>query len=312
MRRAVPVPEVGRVEPRRDQAVDLLRRLAAGIGAVGGQGEAPRRPEAGDEPLVGRHHGEDVPERAVDGAIEEQLVDLGHPGLHGHHPLVGEPAPDQAVELPGEQQAGRSLFQGLHQVDHDQVEALGGLLEIGAGVLVQQAGARVVKGAAVHLGQVDLALRHHLVVDVHHEAVGDGRVAEDFPDRGSLPAADDHGAAGVGMGQEPGLDQDLVVDELVGLARLDPPVQDQDLPVGMRLHDLHELELGLAGGDGAGDGVHVAFDGRGGLEEPLVLQGPGHQLTATGLCGIGALACRKIPLWTSTTDARSAPSCSMR
>src|SRR6266566_6160111 len=49
----------------------------------------------------------------------------------------------------------------------------------------------------------------------------------------------------------------------------------------MGLEDLHELELGLAGGDGAGNGVHVAFDGRRALEEPLVLQGTAHPPTIT-------------------------------
>ena len=117
-------------------------------------------------------------------------------------PLVGQPVTDQGVELLGEEQAGRPFLQGLHEVDDDEVEALGGLLEIGPGVLVQQPGPGVVEGPLVHLGQVLLALLDHLAVDVHHEAVGDRLVAEDLPDRGAFAPADDHGLLGPGVGQE--------------------------------------------------------------------------------------------------------------
>ena len=132
------------------------------------------------------------------------------------------------------------------------------------------------------------------------------------------------------MRQEARLDQESVVDELVVLARLDAAVENQNLAVGVGLEDLHELELGPAGGDGAGDGVHVAFDRRGALEEPLVLRGTADPPTGTlatgilatgilatgilapaGLWGMGA-AWRKMPRWSSTTEAREAPSCSIR
>jgi hypothetical protein len=123
----------------------------------------------------------------------------------------------------------------------------------------------------VHLRQVLLALLDHLAVDVHHQAVGDRLVAEDLPHGGAFTPADDHGLLRPRMGQEPRVHQGLVVDELVGLARLDPPVQHETLAVRVGVHDLHQLELGLAGDDGPGDGMHVPLDRSRGLEEPLVL-----------------------------------------
>src|SRR6266849_1365998 len=219
MRVAVPVAELLGIQALRDEAVDVGGGLLPGVGALGGQDEAPRGPKAGDEALVRRDHREDFLERAVHRPVEEDLVHLGHAGLHGHNPLVGQPVTDQGVELLGEEQAGRPFLEGLHQIHHDQVEALVGLLEIGPGVLVQQPGPGVVEGALVHLGQVLLALLDHLTVDVHHEAVGDRLVAQDLPDRGPLAPADDHGPLGPRVGQEARVHQGLVVDELVGLAR---------------------------------------------------------------------------------------------
>jgi hypothetical protein len=169
------------------------------------------------------------------------------------------------------------------QVDDDQVEAIARVLEVGAGVLVEQPGARVVERPLVHLRQIPLALLDHLAVDVHHQTIGDAPVPQDLADRGALAAADHHGAPRVGVDEEPRLDEDLVVDELVGLARLYAPVQDETLPVRERLEDLHELERRLAGHDGPGDGVGVALDRRGGFEEPLVVGRGGHPRTARGL-----------------------------
>ncbi len=193
VRGTVPVAEGIRVHARGYQGVDLGSRLRARVGALGGQDEAPWSAEAGDEALVRRDGREDLAEGPVHRAIEEQLVDLGHAGLHGHDPVVRQPIADQGVELGGEEQARRALFERLGQVHHDQVETLLGLLEVGAGVLMQHPGARVLEGALVHLGQVLLALLDHLTVDIHHQAVGDGGVPQDFPDRRALAASDDHG-----------------------------------------------------------------------------------------------------------------------
>src|ERR687891_685685 len=108
------------------------------------------------------------------------------------------------------------------------------------------------------------------------------------------------------------MDQCLVIDEILGLAGLDPAVEDQNLAVGRCLHDLDVLELGLGLGDGPPDGVHVALDGRGRLEEPLIgLRRD--QLTGTGvLLTTGTVALMNIPRCISTTEARSAPNCSTR
>src|SRR5205823_11642213 len=118
-----------------------------------------------------------------------------------------------------------------------------------------------------------------------------------------LPAPDDQRGPGRGLGGEhPGMDEGVVVDELVALTRLDPAVEDQDLAVRGGLHDLGELELRLQRGDGPDDGVHVAFDRRRGLEEPLVRLRI-DQLTATAaLFTMGAVAPRKVPRCISTTE----------
>ena len=172
---------------------------------------------------------------------------------------------------------------------------------------------RVLEGALVHLRQVLLAELDHLAVDVDHDGAPDAGIPEDLPEGGPLTAADDQAGLRAALGgQHAGVDERLVVDEVFRLARLDAAVQDQHLAVGRRLHDLHVLELRLGFDDGAADGVHVAFDGRGRLEEPLVgLRRD--QLIATGLLlTIGTAELMNMPRWSSTTDARSAPNCSTR
>src|SRR6185295_12088597 len=309
---SIPVPH-GSLDSLADEPVDILDGLLAGVHLLGGGDEAPRRAEAGDEGLIARHHRKHLAERPVNGGIEVQLAELGHPGLECHGAARHQPVTDQRVELLGEEQAGRALLERLDQVYRDEVEALRGTLEIAAGVLVPGLRARVLEGALVHLRQVLLAEVHHLAIDVHHDGAVDGRISEDLAEGRSLAAADDQPGLRRPLGGEHArVDEGLVIDEVLGLAGLDAAVEDQHLAVGRRLHDLHVLELGLRLDDGALDGVHMALDVRRGLEEPLVGLGS-DQLSATeALFTIGTPGLRNIPRWSSTTEARSAPNCSTR
>src|SRR5262245_54441828 len=94
MRLPVPVLESVRVQTLRDQSIDVGGGLLARVLPLPGENEAPGRAETGDEPLVGRHDGEDLAESAMDGGEEEDLVDLRHARLHRHHALYGEPVAD--------------------------------------------------------------------------------------------------------------------------------------------------------------------------------------------------------------------------
>src|SRR4029453_17134587 len=168
---AVPVGERA-LDPVGNEPIDRGPVLLHGIDLLGGRDEPPRRPEARDEGLVAPQYREDVLEGPVDGAEDPQLADLGHAGLHGHGAAGREPVADQRVELLGEEQTRRALFQGLDQVDADEVEALARLLEISPGILVTELGPGVLERPLVHLGQVLLAEVDHLAVDVDHDGVG--------------------------------------------------------------------------------------------------------------------------------------------
>jgi hypothetical protein len=180
-------------------------------------------------------------------------------------------------------------------------------------VLVPDLGPRVVEGALVHLRQVTLAQLHHLAVDVDHHRAPHAGVPQHLPEGGPLTASDhEPGLRPVLRGQQTGVHETFVVDEVLRLRRLDAAVEHQELAVGMGLHDLGVLELRPRLDDGPADGVHVALDGRGRLEEPLVLLRI-DQLTATeALLTIGTAALRNMPRWTSTTEVRSAANCSTR
>jgi hypothetical protein len=171
---------------------------------------------------------------------------------------------------PGEQEAGGAGLQGLREVDDGHVEPLGRALEPAAGVLVPELGARVFEGAPMHLGEMGPAGLDDAAVDVHHDGSPDRRIAEDLTERRPLPAPDDQRAFGVGMEDHGRVDQGLVVDEVVGDARLDAPVQNEALAVARRLEDLHLLELGAKGKDRPDDRVRVALDRRRGLKKPFV------------------------------------------
>jgi len=66
------------------------------------------------------------------------------------------------------------------------------------------------------------------------------------------------------------VDQGLVVDELITLARLDAPVEHQGLAIRGRLQYFDVLKLGLGLHDRLGDGMHMPFEGGRGLDEPLM------------------------------------------
>ena len=83
-------------------------------------------------------------------------------------------------------------------------------------------------------------------------------------------APDDQRALGMGVEHHGRMDQGLVVDEVVGDARLDAPVEHQALAVARRLQDLHMLELGPEGEEGTDYCVGVPLDGSGGLKKPFV------------------------------------------
>src|SRR5437867_7682722 len=279
VRGAAPVLDRPR-DPPGAEPVDRLGGLLPRVDALGREDEAPGHAETRDERLVAGDDGEHLLERPVDGGEEGQFADLRHAGLHRHHALRAQALADQHVELPGEQHARRPFLEGLHEVDDDQIEALVRPLEVRPGVLVPQFGARIVEGAPVHLGQVLAAERHHLVIDVDHDGPGDGGAFEDFAKRRPFAAADHERPVRLALeGQKARMDQRLVVDELVGLARLDPPVEHETLAVRGRIQDLDLLELGLGGHDRADDGVHVPLDRRRGFEEPLVVPRVDHPLT---------------------------------
>src|SRR5437660_7517550 len=91
-----------------------------------------------------------------------------------------------------------------------------------------------------------LAELDDLAVDVDHDGSRQGGVPQELPEGRSLPASDDQRALRRALhGQQTGIDEGLEVDELVMLAGLDTAVQDQELTVRRRHHDLDLLELGL-------------------------------------------------------------------
>src|SRR5207249_1467696 len=166
---------------------------------------------------------------------------------------------------------------------------------------------------AVHLGEVLPAELHNIAVDIDHHRPREGTVLQGLPEGRSLPAPDHQGALGRPVGGEhPRVDQGLVVDELVSLAGLDPSVEHQELAVRGRLHDLDVLELGLRLHDRPLDGVHVPFDGRRGLEEPLVRLRVGQLTPTVTLLTMGTREFRNIPRCISTIDVRSAANCSTK
>src|SRR5581483_6011764 len=136
------------------------------------------------------------------------------------------------------------------------------------------------------------------------------RIPQHLAERRALSPTDDQaGLRAILGGEQARMDEPLVIEEVLGLGGLDAAVEHQQLAVGVGIHDLGVLVLGARLHDGAPDRVHVAFDARGWLEEPLVVLLV-DQLTATdALLTIGTAELRNIPRWTSTTEVRSAANC---
>src|SRR5574337_489396 len=80
-----------------------------------------------------------------------------------------------------------------------------------------------------------------------------------------------------------------MVNELVGRGRLHLAVQDEAPAIAPALHDLHRLELGVAGVMDRANPVDMAFLGTRILDEPFEIFGFDHAKTgsgcASGLCG---------------------------
>src|SRR5262245_9299784 len=247
----------------------------------------------------------------MDRREERELAALRHSGLHRHRAAGRQAIFDQRVELAGEQHARRPFLERLDQIDRDEVEALLALLQIGARVLVPELGARVVERALVQLGQVRLAKLDHLAVDVHHDGTRDRGVSKNLPEGGAFTAADHQGALGSRLrGQEAGMDQCLVIDELVALARLNASIENQDFTVAGSLKYLDVLKLGLGLHDRLGDGMHMAFERGRSLEKPLIGLRI-DQLTWTGaLLTIGTEEFMNMPRCISTLEVRYTANCS--
>ena len=120
-----------------------------------------------------------------------------------------------SVELYGEEHQGRALFQRIGHVDDGDVEAAGGLLQVGVGVGMDEFEAGVVEGPPVEVGQVLPAQLDHLAVEVHHHRAPDRVVRQRLSGRRALAAAGDEHVARVGVRQHGRMRQRLVVDELV-------------------------------------------------------------------------------------------------
>src|SRR3989442_4074804 len=121
----VPVIEAA-LDTLVDEPVDGGRILPPWVDLLRGENEAPGRAEAGDEALVARDDGEDLPQRPVHGGEERQIGHLGHAGLHGERPGRRQAVVDDLVELFAVEQAGGPLLERLDQVADDQVETVAG------------------------------------------------------------------------------------------------------------------------------------------------------------------------------------------
>jgi len=133
---------------------------------------------------------------------------------------------------------GWPLLERLGRVDHNDVEALVGSLQPTPGVLESKLDPRVVEAGAMELGEMPATGLDHLGVDVHHQGPPDRGVPENLAERGAFTPADHHHALRGRVGQHRGVDQPLVVNELVPDRGLDPAVQGQGHAVAQGFKDL--------------------------------------------------------------------------
>ena len=126
-----------------------------------------------------------------------------------------------------------------------QVEALLRLAHELHAVVDQHPQLRVVEDAVVHRLEVLLRHRDHVGVDLHHRHLLDRGVLERLLGGAAVAAADDQHLLRRGMRGERGVDQVLVVDELLLLGGHVEPVEAEELAVVRRVVDLHLLEARL-------------------------------------------------------------------
>src|SRR5207245_10822859 len=108
-------------------------------------------------------------QRAVARAAVYKIARRHRAGLERDRPLPREPPIHQLVELPRVEPVAWPLFDGVGQVDDDDVEHLIVRLEPPTGILEGQLGARVVKRAGMELREHRAGNLDNLAVDVHHQ-----------------------------------------------------------------------------------------------------------------------------------------------
>ena len=227
---------------RVDAPIDLVGRECFWIQLVRAHGHGPER----------------TVERDVHGVYPHDAEHAVQPlGEVGHALRLGHRRAEVQRERATRRERRAQLLEELHrverrrrahrvvQIQRDQVEALLGLAHELHPVVDQHAQLRVVEDAVVHRLEVLLGDRDDVGVDLDHGHVVDRRVLERLFRRAAVAAADDQHLLRLRMGGERGVDEVLVVDELLLLGGHVEPVETEQLAVVRRLVDLHLLELGL-------------------------------------------------------------------
>ncbi len=214
--------------PRGHPGVDLGGREVGWVRAQRGDVEAPGLAERLHVHAV-RHDGrEDLAEGLVDGGEDLGVVDnAGGARLRHEKPAGVQLALQHLVEALGVEHVRRTALHRVGEVQQDDVETLGGALQVRRGVVDLQVQPGVVKGALVVPLQVFAAQVDDLGVEVDHHGPLHGVVPKRFPGRGAFPAACDADRLRVRVRQHHRVHQALVVDELVRLRRLRLAVEDK-------------------------------------------------------------------------------------
>ena len=198
--------------------------------------------------LVRAAVGKDLGQGALNGGKTFLMAQQpGRPGL-GHQDAAGiQPRLGNAVVFLGVEQISRAALHGIHQVHHHHIVPFLGSRQVGAGILMQQGQAGVVKTALMMLRQILTAQPHHFRIQVQHRYLLHGRMGQDFPQSAALAAAADENPGRVRVAQHCRLHQGLVVDMLVPLGGLGFAIQHQAASVKVGFHHLDVLVLGPAG-----------------------------------------------------------------